>query len=121
MSTGEARRVLLARALVTAPRALILDEPTTGLDMVARHDFTERVRHVARAGTTIILITHHIEEIVPEIQRIVLVGHGRIAAAGPKRDILTSARISDLFDAPILLEEDDGYFYARPVSARTEV
>jgi iron complex transport system ATP-binding protein len=78
MSTGEARRVLLARALVTAPRALVLDEPTTGLDMVARHDFTERVRQVARAGTTIILITHHIEEIVPEIQRIVLVSHGRL-------------------------------------------
>src|SRR5215510_13011235 len=114
MSTGEARRVLLARALVTAPRALILDEPTTGLDLVARHDFTERVRQVARAGTTIILITHHIEEIVPEIQRIVLVNHGRIAASGPKRDILTSARISDLFDASIVLEEDDGYFYARP-------
>jgi iron complex transport system ATP-binding protein len=120
MSTGEARRVLLARALVTAPRALILDEPTTGLDLVARHDFTERVRQVARGGTTLILITHHIEEIVPEIQRIVLVSEGRIAAAGPKRDILTSARISTLFNAPIALEEDDGYFYARPASARTE-
>jgi iron complex transport system ATP-binding protein len=72
---------------------------------------------VARAGTTIILITHHIEEIVPEIQRIVLVNHGRIAASGPKREILTSARISDLFDAPIVLEEDDGYFYARPTLA----
>jgi iron complex transport system ATP-binding protein len=118
MSTGEARRVLLARALVTAPRALILDEPTTGLDLVARHDFTERV---ARAGTTIILITHHIEEIVPEIQRIVLVGHGRIVASGSKRDILTSDHISALFNAPIALEEDDGYFYARPASAPTEV
>jgi len=114
MSTGEARRVLLARALVTAPRALVLDEPTTGLDLVARHDFTERVRQIARAGTTIILITHHIEEIVPEIQRIVLVGHGRIAASGSTREILTSARISALFDAPLALEEEDGYYYARP-------
>ena len=70
---------------------------------------------MARAGTTLILITHHIEEIVPEIQRIVLVSEGRIAAAGPKRDILTSARISTLFNAAIALEEDDGYFYARPV------
>jgi len=121
MSTGEARRVLLARALVTAPRALILDEPTTGLDMVARHDFTERVRQIARAGTTMILITHHIEEIVPEIQRIVLVSHGRIAAAGPKREVLTSDHVSAVFNAPIALEEDDGYFYARPVSARTQV
>jgi len=73
---------------------------------------------VARAGTTIILITHHIEEIVPEIQRIVLVSHGRIAAAGPKHEILTSDHISAVFHAPIALEEDDGYFYARPASAR---
>jgi len=118
MSTGEARRVILARALVTAPRALILDEPTTGLDLVARHDFTERVRQIAREGTTLILITHHIEEIVPEIQRVILVGQGRIAAAGSKREILTSANLSDLFNAPIVLEEDDGYFYGRPASAR---
>jgi iron complex transport system ATP-binding protein len=119
VSTGEARRVLLARALVTAPRALILDEPTTGLDIVARHDFTERVRQIAREGTTIILITHHIEEIVPEIQRVILVGEGRIVASGPKREILTSARLSGLFKAPVVLEEDeDGYCYARPAAAR---
>ncbi len=115
VSTGEARRVLLARALVTAPRALVLDEPTTGLDMVARHDFTERVRQIARAGTTIILITHHIEEIVPEIGRVVLVGNGRIVASGTKREVLTSARLSELFKAPVVLEEEkDGYYYARP-------
>ena len=114
MSTGEARRVLLARALVTAPRALILDEPTTGLDLVARHDFTERVRQIAREGTTLILITHHIEEIVPEIDRVILVGEGKIAAAGSKREILTAAHLSALFNAPIALEEGDGYFYARP-------
>ena len=120
MSTGEARRVILARALVTAPRALVLDEPTTGLDLVARHDFTERVRQIAREGTTLILITHHIEEIVPEIQRVILVSQGRIAAAGSKREILTTANLSDLFNAPIVLEEDDGYFYGRPASARHE-
>ena len=114
MSTGEARRVILARALVTAPRALILDEPTTGLDLVARHDFTERVRQIAREGTTLILITHHIEEIVPEIGRVILVSEGRIAAAGSKREILTSERLSSLFNAPIVLEEADGYYYARP-------
>ena len=68
LSSGEARRVLLARALVTSPRALVLDEPTTGLDLVARHDFMERVRQIARDGTTLILITHHIDEIVPEIR-----------------------------------------------------
>jgi iron complex transport system ATP-binding protein len=118
MSTGEARRVILARALVTAPRALILDEPTTGLDLVARHDFTERVRQIAREGTTLILITHHIEEIVPEIDRVILVSEGRIAAAGSKREILTSAHLSKLFNAPIVLEEADGYWYARPAAAK---
>jgi iron complex transport system ATP-binding protein len=114
MSSGEARRVLLARALVTSPRALVLDEPTTGLDLVARHDFMEQVRRIARDGTTLILITHHIDEIVPEIDRVVLLRDGRIAAAGPKRSVLTSDALGDLFSAPIALEEHDGYFYARP-------
>jgi iron complex transport system ATP-binding protein len=114
MSSGEARRVLLARALVTAPRALILDEPTTGLDLVARHAFMERVRQIAREGTTLILITHHIEEIVPEIQRVILLRGGRIIAAGPTRSILTNQHLSQLFDAPVSIEENDGYYYARP-------
>src|SRR5207247_3487911 len=101
LSSGEARRVLLARALVTSPRALVLDEPTTGLDLVARHSFMERVRQIARDGTTIILITHHIEEIVPEIDRVILLREGRIAASGSKRDVLTAERLSELFNAPI--------------------
>jgi iron complex transport system ATP-binding protein len=113
LSSGEARRVLLARALVTSPRALVLDEPTTGLDLAARHDFMERVRGIARDGTTLILITHHIDEIVPEIQRVVLLRDGRIAAAGPKTSVLTSSRLSELFDAPIVLEQNDGYYFGR--------
>jgi iron complex transport system ATP-binding protein len=114
LSSGEARRVLLARALVTSPRALVLDEPTTGLDLVARHDFMERVRQIAAEGTTLILITHHIDEIVPEIEHVVLLREGRIAAAGPKRSMLTAGHLSELFNAPIAIEENDGYFYARP-------
>jgi iron complex transport system ATP-binding protein len=114
MSSGQARRVLLARALVTSPRALVLDEPTTGLDLIARHDFMERVRQIARAGTALILITHHIEEIVPEIDRVILLRDGRVAKAGPKRSVLTAEALSGLFDAPIALEESDGYYYARP-------
>jgi len=114
LSSGEARRVLLARALVTSPRALVLDEPTTGLDLVARHDFMERVRQIARDGTTLILITHHIDEIVPEIERVVLLKDGRIAATASKRSMLTAERLTDLFNAPIAISEDDGYFYARP-------
>jgi iron complex transport system ATP-binding protein len=113
MSSGEARRVLLARAFATAPRALILDEPTTGLDMVARHEFMESVRILARAGTTIVLITHHIEEIVPEIGRVILLRDGRIAADGTRNDILTESRLSGLFGHPIVIDESAGYQYAR--------
>lgn len=114
MSSGEARRVLLARALVTAPRALVLDEPTTGLDLIARHAFMERVRRIARQGTTLILITHHIEEIVPEIERVILLRSGRIIASGPTRSVLTAERLSGLFDAPVAIDEEEGYYYARP-------
>jgi iron complex transport system ATP-binding protein len=113
LSSGEARRVLLARALVSSPRALVLDEPTTGLDLAARHDFMERVRQIARDGTTLILITHHIDEIVPEIQRVILLREGRIAAAGPKKLVLTSKAMSELFRAPIVIEENGGYYYGR--------
>ena len=114
MSSGEARRVMLARALVTSPRALVLDEPTTGLDLVARHEFMERVREIARAGTTLILITHHIEEIVPEISRVVLLRGGRIVQDGPKAQVLTAAALSDLFGLPVVMDEAGGYLYARP-------
>jgi iron complex transport system ATP-binding protein len=114
MSSGEARRVLLARALVTGPRALVLDEPTTGLDLVARHAFMEQVRRIAREGTTLILITHHTEEIIPEIQRVILLRGGRIVASGSKAEILEQGELSALFDAPVTVDEDDGYYYARP-------
>lgn len=114
MSSGEARRVLLARALATAPRALVLDEPTTSLDLAARHDFMERVREIARGGTTLILVTHHIEEIIPEIQRVILLKEGRVLADGPKREMLTADRLGELFETPVLLDEENDYFYARP-------
>jgi iron complex transport system ATP-binding protein len=117
MSSGEARRVLLARAFATSPRALLLDEPTTGLDMVARHAFMETVRSLARAGTTLVLITHHVEEIVPEITRVVLLRDGRIVADGPRSAVLTASRLSSLFDHPIVLDESGDYQYARPAAS----
>jgi iron complex transport system ATP-binding protein len=117
MSSGEARRVLLARALVTSPRALVLDEPTTGLDLAARQSFMETVRGLARAGTTVVLITHHIEEIFPEIQRVVLIREGRIVADGSVAANLTDARLSELFDCPITVDVSAGYHYARPKGA----
>jgi iron complex transport system ATP-binding protein len=114
MSSGEARRVLLARVLATSPRALILDEPTTGLDLVARHDFMERVRRIAMGGTTLILITHHTEEIIPEIERVILMREGRTVGDGSKRMMLEAERLSEAFGVPIVLDESEGYYYARP-------
>jgi iron complex transport system ATP-binding protein len=117
MSSGEARRVMLARALVTSPRALVLDEPTTGLDVVARHGFLERVRRIARNGTTLLLITHHVEEIVPEIERVVLLRHGRIAADGSKTAMLTPEHLGRVFEAPLQIATSDGYYFMRPADA----
>ena len=94
MSSGEARRIMLARVLVTAPRALVLDEPTTGLDLGARHAFMEQVRAVARRGTTIILITHHLEEIIPEIDRVVLLQPGADRRPGGEADDAVGRRRS---------------------------
>ena len=98
MSSGEARRVMLARVLATSlsgvPRALVLDEPTTGLDLGTRHAFMELVRGIVRRGTTLVLITHHSEEIVPEIERVILLQDGRIVADGPKPEVLTSERLT---------------------------
>jgi iron complex transport system ATP-binding protein len=111
MSTGEARRVLIARALVHDPTALVLDEPTRGLDLVSRHHFMERVRAVARQGTTILLVTHHVEEIIPEIGRVILLRRGAIARDGAKADVLTGPHLSDAFDAALSVEQSGGYFH----------
>jgi iron complex transport system ATP-binding protein len=118
MSTGEVRRVLIARALVHEPRALILDEPTRGLDVVARHQFMERVRAIARAGTTTIVVTHHVEEVVPEIGRVILLAHGRVAHDGPTADVVQAPHLSDVFGARMAVERADGYYYVRVIEGR---
>ena len=113
MSTGERRRVLIARALVTRPDALLLDEPTTGLDIVARHRFMESVRRVAREGATLILVTHHVEEIVPEICRVVLLQHGRIVCDDSPEAALIPERLAPVFGAPVTVQRSAGYFHVR--------
>jgi len=112
MSTGEARRVLIARALVSNPRALLLDEPTTGLDIAARRRFLETLRELARQGRTLILVTHHVEEIIPEIERVVLMQSGSVYLEGSKRDVLTAGNLTALFGAAIAVRENDGYYAA---------
>jgi iron complex transport system ATP-binding protein len=111
MSTGEARRVLIARALVTNPRALVLDEPTTGLDVVARHRFLELIRKIAAAGTTLILVTHHVEEIIQEVEKVVFLQRGRVSRTGSKRTMLTDECLSELFGAPIRVTESGGRYH----------
>jgi iron complex transport system ATP-binding protein len=112
LSTGEARRVLIARALVRDPRALLLDEPTTGLDLVARAHFLKNLEEIAQRGRTILLVTHHIEEILPQIQRVILLQEGRVFLDGPKENVLTSANLSALYGAPVQVQRHGEYFLA---------
>lgn len=112
LSTGEARRVLIARALVHRPRALLLDEPCAGLDPAARRRFLDGLRPLARDGVTLILVTHHVEEILPEMERVVMMRDGRLARDGTKVELLTDAALSDLFGLPIRVSERGGWFGA---------
>ena len=112
LSSGEARRFLIGRALVHRPRTLILDEPTGSLDLHALHLFRRTLRKIARSGTGIILVTHNLADIIPEITRVILMKDGRFCADGPKREILTDEKIGGLFDVPVHVREEDGYFYA---------
>lgn len=113
MSAGEARRVLIARALVHNPRALLLDEPTTGLDLVYRRQFLETLRALAAKGRTLLVVTHHIDEIIPEINRVVLMKEGRIYLDGPKESVLTSSNLAAVFGSQIDVRQDSfGYFSA---------
>ena len=111
MSTGEARRALIARALVHEPLALLLDEPFHGLDPKARFDLRESLRELAVAGTGLVLVTHEIAEIVPEITRVIAITDGRIAADGAKADLLTGAAMSELFGFPAKVTQSQGYYH----------
>jgi iron complex transport system ATP-binding protein len=114
MSTGEQRRCLLGRALVHDPTTLVLDEPTSGLDLTATFHYLDLVRQHMRKGKTVLLVTHHIHEIPPEIKRVVLLKRGRILEDGDKREVLTDRNLTRLFDCPISLAEANGWFQALP-------
>jgi len=111
LSSGEARRVLIARALVHAPEALILDEPTASLDFRAVRELREILRKVTAAGTSMILVTHHLEDIIPEIKRVVILKDGRIVRDGPKQEVLSNDELSRLFDLPAEVLERAGYYH----------
>jgi iron complex transport system ATP-binding protein len=101
MSSGEARRVLIARALVHKPGALLFDEPCNSLDLSAQQSLRQTMRALANSGTAIILVTHELADIVPEIQRVVLLNHGRVVADGPKEEILQVERLASLFGVSV--------------------
>ena len=110
MSSGEARRVLLARALVHEPSALILDEPSTALDLFAQYELRQILRNLAQSGIGIVMVTHHLSDLIPEIERVILMQRGRVVADGPKREILIAERLSGLFGLPLNLAEQEGYY-----------
>jgi iron complex transport system ATP-binding protein len=110
LSSGEARRILLARALVHQPKALLLDEPGTSLDFAAQRHLNDLVSAQARSGRTVVLVTHHLSDIIPEIERVAFLKAGRIVADGPKREMLTSERLSELFGTSLRVVEEDGRF-----------
>ena len=114
MSTGQQRRCLLARALVHDPDTLILDEPTAGLDLTASFDLLARIRGLVEAGKSILLVTHQLNEIPPDIRRVILLKQGKIVADGEKREVLTGENLYRTNDSKIRVSEVDGYYLASP-------
>lgn len=112
MSSGEARRVLIARALVHRPHALLFDEPCNSLDLAAQHSLRQTMSSLARSGTAIILVTHELADIVPEIQRVVLMSGGRVIADGPKEQMLRVERLSRLFGVDLEMTRRNGHYYS---------
>jgi len=112
MSSGESRRFLIGRAMVHDPKVLILDEPTNSLDLHALHTFRQTIRKIAQSGTGIILVTHSLPDIIPEIGRVILMKNGKFVEDGRKEDLLTDEHIGRLFEVPVHVKEEDGYYYA---------
>jgi iron complex transport system ATP-binding protein len=117
MSAGEKRRVMIARALVHQPEMLLLDEPSNALDLAAQRELREILREVAagsggRRGTGVVMVTHHLADILPEIDRVVMMRGGRIVADGRKQELLQGARLEELFGVEIELTERHGYWHS---------
>jgi len=112
MSAGEKRRILIARALVHRPRQLLLDEPSNALDLAAQRDLRETLRRLAREGTGLVLVTHHLGDILPEIERVILMRGGRIVGDGPRQELLTEPKLSELFDTPVRIGRDEEWLHS---------
>jgi iron complex transport system ATP-binding protein len=120
MSAGQQRRIMIGRAMAGTSsndsdgsvQMLLLDEPSNALDLAAQQDLRDMLRRLAQRGTAILLITHHIADILPEIDRIVMMNAGHIVADGSKADLLTAQQLGTLFGREITLIERDGYWNA---------
>jgi iron complex transport system ATP-binding protein len=112
MSAGQQRRIMIGRALVGSAGMLLLDEPSNALDLAAQAELRGLMRRLAQQGTGIMLITHHIADIVPEIERILMMRDGQIIADGAREELLTAGRLSDLFKTEVQLTERDGFRHA---------
>ena len=114
LSEGQRRRLLIARALVHKPEVLVLDEPTNALDLKAKHQLLDLLRQLAQNGTTLLLVTHQIEAIVPEISRCVLLNQGQVVGDGASSEVLQSQPLSDLFGTPLQVLEANNYRQVLP-------
>ena len=114
LSSGQQRRLLLGRALVNAPAHLILDEPTSGLDLAATFQYLQTMRELIRSGHTLVLVTHHIHEIPPEVTRVVMLNQGEVWADGEKTEMLTESRLSSLYGVDVRLVESAGWYQVIP-------
>ena len=112
MSAGQQRRIMIGRALVASSQMLLLDEPSNALDLFAQNELRHLLRRLAQQGTGILLITHHVSDIIPEIDRILMMKDGRIVADGPKSELLTAQCLSELFHTPVDLTLKDGFHHA---------
>ncbi|GAA1169954.1 MULTISPECIES: ABC transporter ATP-binding protein [Nesterenkonia] len=114
LSEGERKRVQIARALMTDPELLLLDEPGAGLDLAGRESLVHRTAELVAAeeAPTTVLVTHHLEEIPPGFTHVLLLREGRTVAQGPIREVLTSENLSTTFDIPLQLHEREGRFSA---------
>ncbi len=115
LSQGERQRILIGRALMAKPALLILDEPCAGLDPVAREHFLQFLQRLGRSenAPTLVLVTHHVEEIMPVFTHVLLLRGGRVFAAGKRREALTSKSISGAFKSTIRLEKKSGRYHLK--------
>jgi len=112
MSAGEKRRIVIARALVHRPKQLLLDEPSNALDLAAQRELRETLRRLAQEGTGLVLVTHHLGDILPEVERVILMRAGRIVGDGPREELLTEPRLSELFGAPVRIGRDEEWLHS---------